>query len=66
MAFKRSYLYAYITILCRQQAEVITNHENASVYNIGQGDAQDRNNKRLKLGCGEAYDRSNDQTAVVA
>jgi hypothetical protein len=34
MAFKLPYLYDYITKLCRQQAEVIRNHENASVRNI--------------------------------
>jgi hypothetical protein len=36
MAFKLPYIYDYITKLCRQQAEVIQNHENANVYNIFQ------------------------------
>jgi hypothetical protein len=31
-------IYDYITKLCRQQAEVIQNHENKNVRNIGQGE----------------------------
>jgi hypothetical protein len=31
MAFKLPYIYDYITKVCRQQAEVIQNHENANV-----------------------------------
>jgi hypothetical protein len=58
MAFKRPYIYDYITTLCRQQAEVIQNHENANVRNIGQGEPQHRKYKRLKLGGGQAYDHS--------
>jgi hypothetical protein len=42
------YTYDYITKYSRQQAEVIQNHENANVRNIGQGEARHR--KRLKLG----------------
>jgi hypothetical protein len=42
MAFKLPYIYDYIIKLCRQQAEVIQNHENANVRNIGQGQADDR------------------------
>jgi hypothetical protein len=36
MAFKLPYIlvYDYVTKLCRQQAEVIQNHENANVRNI--------------------------------
>jgi hypothetical protein len=30
-AFNIPYIYDYITKLCRQQAEVIQNHENANV-----------------------------------
>jgi hypothetical protein len=48
----------YITKLCRQQAEVIQNHSNENVRNIGQGEANHRKYKRLKLGGGQAYDRS--------
>jgi hypothetical protein len=44
--------------LCRQQAEVIQNHCNENVRNIGQGKANHRKYKRLKLGGGQAYDRS--------
>jgi hypothetical protein len=58
--FSIPYIYAYITKLSRQQAEVIQNHENANVCNIGQGEARHRKYKRHKLGGGQAYDRSND------
>jgi hypothetical protein len=61
MTFKLLYVYDYITTLCRQQAEVIQNHENANVWNIEQGKAH----KRLKLGGGQAYDRSSGLTAIV-
>jgi hypothetical protein len=46
--------------LCRQQAEVIQNHENTNVRDIGKGEAGHRLYIRLKLGGGQAYDRSND------
>jgi hypothetical protein len=46
--------------LCRQQAEVKQNHDNVNVRNIGQGEARHRKYKRLKLGGGQAYDRSSD------
>jgi hypothetical protein len=58
MAFKILYVYDYITKLCRQQAEVIQNHDNQNVPNIGQGEP--------RLGGGQAYDRSSDYTAVLA
>jgi hypothetical protein len=57
-AFNIPYIYDYITKLCRQQAEVIQNHENVNVRNIGQGEARYRKHKKLKLGGGQAYDRS--------
>jgi hypothetical protein len=60
MAFKLPYVYDYITKLCRQQAEVILNHENENVRNVGQGEARHRKYKRLQLGGGQAYDRSSD------
>jgi hypothetical protein len=59
-AFNIPYIHDYITKLSRQQAEVIQNHENANVCNIGQGEARHRKYKRLKLGGGQAYDRSSD------
>jgi hypothetical protein len=62
--FKLPYIYDYITKLCRQQAEVIQNHENANVHNIGQGEPRHRKYKRFKFGGGQAYDRSS--VAVVA
>jgi hypothetical protein len=58
MAFKLPYIYDYITKLCKQQAEVIQNHQNANVRNIGQGEPQHRKHKRLKLGGGQSYDCS--------
>jgi hypothetical protein len=66
MAFKIPYVYDYITKLCRQQEEVIQNQDNDNVRNIVQGEARHRNYKKLKLGGGQAYDRSNDYTAVLA
>jgi methionine synthase II (cobalamin-independent) len=59
-AFSIQYIYNYITKLSRQQAEVIQNHENVNVRNIGQGEAWHRKYKSLKLGGSQAYDRSND------
>jgi hypothetical protein len=35
MAFKIPYVYDYITKLCGQYTEVIQNHENENVRNIG-------------------------------
>jgi hypothetical protein len=60
IAFKIPYVYDYITKLCRQQAEVIQNHDNENVRHIGQGEARHRKCKGLKLGGGQAYDRSSD------
>jgi hypothetical protein len=59
VTFQIPYVYDYITKLCRQQAEVIQNHDNENVRNIGQGEARHRKYKRLKLGGGHVYDRSN-------
>jgi hypothetical protein len=39
MAFKIQYVYDCITKVCRQQAEVILNHDNENVRDIGQGEA---------------------------
>jgi hypothetical protein len=58
LAFKIPYMYDYITKLCRRRAEVILNHENQNVCAIGQGEPRHRKYKRLKLGGGQAYDRS--------
>jgi hypothetical protein len=59
-AFSIPYIYDYITESSRQQAELIQNHENANVRNIGQGEAWHRKYKRLKLGGGQAYNHSSD------
>jgi hypothetical protein len=37
-AFHMPYVYDYITKSCRQQAEIIQNHENGNVRYIGQGE----------------------------
>jgi methionine synthase II (cobalamin-independent) len=61
-AFSIPYIYDYtcITKLFRQQAEVIQNHEYANVRNIGQGEAQHKKYKWLKLGGDQAFDLSSD------
>jgi hypothetical protein len=60
IAFQIPYVYDYITKLCRQRAEVIQNYDNQNIRNIGQAEARHRTYKRLKLGGGQAYDRSSD------
>jgi hypothetical protein len=57
--------YDYITKLCRQQAEVIQNHENERVRCVWQGKARHRKYRRLKFGGGQAYNRTSDSAAVV-
>jgi hypothetical protein len=59
-------VYDYITKLCRRQAEVVQNHENKHARGIGQGETRHRKYKKLKLGCGQAYDRSSGSAIVVA
>jgi hypothetical protein len=59
-AFNLLYVYDYITLLCRQQAKVVQNHENEHFRSIGQGEVRHGKYKRLKLGDGQAYDRSGD------
>jgi hypothetical protein len=58
VAFQVRYVYDYITRLCRRQAEIIHNHENENVRNIGQGETPYRKYKRLKFGGAHVYDRS--------
>jgi hypothetical protein len=38
--FNFPYIYDYITKVCRQQAEVIHNHENVRVRSIGHGEVR--------------------------
>jgi hypothetical protein len=57
---ERTGLLFAITKLCRQQVKIIQNHESEYVRGIGQGEARHRKYKRLKLGGGQAYDRSTD------
>jgi hypothetical protein len=63
MALNIPHVYNYITKLCRQQAEVIQNHDNEHICTIGQGKARHRKYKRLELGGGKVYDRS--RAAIV-
>jgi hypothetical protein len=65
MSFQIPYVYNYITKLCRQEAQIIQNHEHIHVRNIGQGEAKHRNYKTLKLGGCQVYDRSNDYKLVL-
>jgi hypothetical protein len=44
-AFRIPYVYEYITKSCRQQAEVVQNHENENVVYIGQGEVRHRKYK---------------------
>jgi hypothetical protein len=60
MAFHLPYVYDCMAKLCRQQAEVILNHDNENVRYPGQGEARHRKYKRLKLGGGQAYNRSSE------
>jgi hypothetical protein len=60
LAFQIPFVYDYISKLCRQQTEVIQNHDNENVCTMGQGEARRRKYRRLKLGGGQAYDRSSD------
>jgi hypothetical protein len=46
-AFSHPYVYDYITKLCKQQTEVIQNHENEYVHSTGQGKAGHKKYKRL-------------------
>jgi hypothetical protein len=52
------YVYDYITKLCRKHADVIHNHDNKNVRNIGQREDRHRKYKRLQLAGGHVYDRS--------
>jgi hypothetical protein len=60
MDFKLPYIYDYIAKVCRQKAEVKQNHENENIRSIGQGEPRHWKYKGLKLGIGQAYDRSSD------
>jgi hypothetical protein len=49
MAFQVAYIYDCITKLCRKQAEVIQNHENENVLDIGKDEAEAENISCLNL-----------------
>lgn len=49
--FQYSILYYFVTILCRQQAAIMENHNNErNVHNIGQVEATHTKYERLKFG----------------
>jgi hypothetical protein len=48
-ALQIPYVYDYITKSCRQQEEVIQNHENENVRYIGQGNPDTENVRGLNL-----------------
>jgi hypothetical protein len=54
-AFQIPYVYHYITKSCKQQAQVIQNHENENVRYTGQGEARHRKYKKFKLGGSHVY-----------
>jgi hypothetical protein len=60
VSLKIPYFYDFIIKSCRQQAEVIPKQHNPNVRNIGQGEAQQRKDKMLKFGSGQAFDCSSD------
>jgi len=49
MAFQIPYVYDFITKICRKQAEVIQNHDNANVQNMGKTKPNIRNIKGSNL-----------------
>jgi hypothetical protein len=54
------HVYDYIRKLCKQQAEVVQNHENEHIRNIGQGKASHGKYESLELDSDKAYDCSSD------
>jgi hypothetical protein len=58
MAFWIPYIHDFVIKLCRQQVTVTLNQENVNIRNTSQSEGRHRKYKRLKLGGGQAYDRS--------
>jgi hypothetical protein len=65
VVFSIPYIYGFITRLCRQQADVIRNHENAYIGRIGINAVAHRKGKRLKLCGGRAYNSSDSEASLV-
>jgi hypothetical protein len=57
--FQLPYEFDYVKKLCRKQAKVMQNLENDHTGGI----AQNKKYRRLKLGGGQAYDRSRNEDA---
>jgi hypothetical protein len=49
MAFKLPYVYDHITKLCRQQADVILNHDNEKFATLDKAKPDTGNTRRLNL-----------------
>jgi hypothetical protein len=49
MAFQIPYTYDFITKLSRKQADVIQNHKNGNVHDIGKGEERHRKYKGSNL-----------------
>jgi len=49
VALKIWYINDITVKLCRQQVEIVQNHENTNIYNIWKSEAQHRNIRGLKL-----------------
>jgi len=58
VAFKIRYTCPYYKII-QAESTSVRNYDNENVRNIGQGEAQHRKYKRLKLGGGQPYGRPN-------
>jgi hypothetical protein len=56
--FPSTYIYDYVTKLCRQQAKGMQNHKNEDFRDIGRDEDGHRKYERPKLGGGQAYDHS--------
>lgn len=58
--------FDFVIKLCRQQAEVVRNHENADVRNIGQVEVHHGKYRCVKPGGVRTGDRSRDEAAFLA
>jgi len=58
VALQSPYIYDFIPKICRKPAEVPQSHDNKIVRSIGNGEAQKRIYKRMKLGGDQAYNLS--------
>jgi hypothetical protein len=57
-SFQNSLRIRLYNKIMQAKTEIIQNHNNENVHNIGQGEARQRKYKRLKLGGCQTYGRS--------